>query len=215
MPRHGVFEEAALVILKKPLIFRPRWRGKAGTRDQHPPYHTEPYFRNPSPCPNHSRNSQPVTVFVFKANLAESTGVVQGWGFGELSRRTTQTHPTLVKAGLSPRMWGWTVSETFAKIGWVGVMDGYWLSRPRLPWVCCLPPFPLTHPPRIILHLISGHPRQGTSHPETWCRMTQAQRGSGCLPFRRAGMRRFWPPLPSALGSCRAGGGRRRRPLFS
>ena len=67
-------------------------------------------------------------------------------------------------------MWGWTVSATFTNIGWVEVMDGYWLSRPRSPWVCCLPPS--AYPHRIILQLISGHSRQGTSHPEPWCRMT-------------------------------------------
>ena len=81
-------------------------------------------------------------------------------------------------------------------IGWAG--QGY----PS--FVVCPPPPRPTPPPYHpdILHLISGHPRQGTSHPETWCRMTQAQKGSGWLPFWWAGIRWFaWPPLPTRLGA--------------
>ena len=56
-------------------------------------------------------------------------------------------------------------------------MDGYWLSRPGTPWLCCEPR------PRV--------PNSG-----------------------RWGWGVFFA-LPRALGSCHAGGGRRRKPLFS
>ena len=138
--------------------------------------------------PNHSRNSQPVTSV--KENLAESTGVAQGWGLGELSRPLTQAYPTPVKAGL-PQTWGWTVR------------------------LCCEPPFPPDPPPpppRIILELISGHPRQGTSRPEIWRKMTQAQKSRVWVPNSGRWDEAFLFALPRALGSCRVGGGRRRNP---
>ena len=118
-------------------------------------------------------------------------GSGSGVGFGELSRPLTQAYPTPVKAGLPPlRCEGGRSARSSQKLGGVGVMDSYWLSTPGHPGsaVNPPPPRPTPPPPRIILELISGHPRQGTSRPEIWCKMTQAQKS------------RVWVPIPEKWG---------------
>ena len=199
MPINGVLQEAALVILKNFAAPPPGKRpgGKAGTRRQRSPFHPLPYFKNPNSHPNHFCNSQPVT-FLFKANLAESTGKVQRWGLG--SWAVKQANPTqLLWRPASPLgCEGGRSARPSQKVGGVWVMDGYWRSRPGY-LASSVYTLPQT-PPRL-------HPAPDfrTSHQEIWCRMRQARRGFGCQPFRWAGMRFFCRLNPARLGAVALG----------